>query len=234
MGLFGKAKVEERVEKLDRALQESFARVKGDTETIYQWLQHFHNQALQQQQLIEEQQHVIDDQDVQVSRLQQEAKMLRNEVAQLKETALRLTPENIRKIIDEHYAAGTLLERLRTVEHKLAQLEARHTAARPIVAVQQPQAQETRARLRERIVQKLTRHSKDYVKNVILGLITKYGKISALQLREIVVEEQGLVSRSSFYRILEELEEEAEIQVVSRGKEKVYVAGTSRVHHRKA
>ena len=78
--------------------------------------------------------------------------------------------------------------------------------------------------LKERLMRKLARNSKDYIKNLVLGLVHKYDKMGALQLREMVVEEQGLCSKSSFYRILEEMEKEQSLQVVSDGKHTVYVA----------
>ena len=40
----------------------------------------------------------------------------------------------------------------------------------------------------------------------------------------MVVEEQGLCSKSSFYRLLDEIEEEPEIGVMKKGKEKHYIA----------
>jgi hypothetical protein len=75
--------------------------------------------------------------------------------------------------------------------------------------------------LQDKIVQRITRNSKEYLKGLILNMITKYGRISALQLREMIVEEQGLASKSSFYRLIEELEDENAVVVVSDGKEKV-------------
>jgi predicted nucleic acid-binding Zn-ribbon protein len=80
----------------------------------------------------------------------------------------------------------------------------------------------TRNNLKEKIFRKVTRHSKDYVKSMLISLIKKYDKISGLNLREIVVEEQGIVSKSSFYRLLSEIEEEDGIQVLHEGKEKHY------------
>ncbi len=76
---------------------------------------------------------------------------------------------------------------------------------------------------KERLVQKITKNSKAYVKSVVLSMIKKYGKIAALQLKEMIVDEQGLCSRSSFYRILSEVEKEPEIGVLQEGKEKTYV-----------
>ena len=78
--------------------------------------------------------------------------------------------------------------------------------------------------IREKIIKKITKNSKDYVKNLMLSLIRKYNQISALQLREIVVEEQGLCSKSSFYRLLEEIENEDEVDVLAQGKEKKYIS----------
>ena len=60
------------------------------------------------------------------------------------------------------------------------------------------------------------------MKSLIKSLIIKYGQISALHLREIVVEEQALCSKSSFYRILEELETDEDLTVMHDKKEKKY------------
>ena len=73
-------------------------------------------------------------------------------------------------------------------------------------------------------MRKLARNSKEYIKNLVLSLVHKYTRMGALQLREIIVEEQGLCSKSSFYRILEEMESENSLQVVSDGKHTIYVA----------
>jgi len=80
----------------------------------------------------------------------------------------------------------------------------------------------TKQNLKEKIFKKVTRHSKEYVKSMLVSLIKKYDKISGLNLREIVVEEQGIVSKSSFYRLLTEIEEDEGVHVVQEGKEKHY------------
>jgi hypothetical protein len=84
--------------------------------------------------------------------------------------------------------------------------------------------------LREKIVKKVARRSKDYIKGLLLSAITKYDQISALQLREMIVEEQGLCSKSTFYRILEEIEEEESVSMISRGKEKAYMPKLAAKH----
>ena len=73
-------------------------------------------------------------------------------------------------------------------------------------------------------MKRLTRNSKEYVKSVIISYIRKYERISALQLKDIIVEEQNLCSKSSFYRLLEEVEGIDELGVIKQGKEKHYVS----------
>ena len=84
--------------------------------------------------------------------------------------------------------------------------------------------EEKKRNLKEKIIKRITKNSKDYLKTIIHSYIRKYGKITALQLKEMVVDEQGLCSKSSFYRLLEELEELDEIGVIQKGREKQYVA----------
>lgn len=83
--------------------------------------------------------------------------------------------------------------------------------------------QKQRSYLKEKIFKKVTRHSKEYVKSMLISLVKKYQKISGLNLREIVVEEQGIVSKSSLYRLLIEIEDDENIHVIHEGKEKHYI-----------
>jgi len=80
---------------------------------------------------------------------------------------------------------------------------------------------------REAMVRRITRNSKSYVKTVIVSLIKKYQRIPALKLKEMVVDEQGLCSKSSFYRLLNEIQEESEVSVAHKGKEKEIVFKTA-------
>ena len=45
-----------------------------------------------------------------------------------------------------------------------------------------------------------------------------------MPLKEIVVDEQNLCSKSSFYRLLEEIEQLDDVGVIKHGKEKHYVS----------
>ena len=82
---------------------------------------------------------------------------------------------------------------------------------------------------KEKLVQKVSKNRHDYLKAVILSYIKKYEKISAFQLREMAVEEQNLTSKSTFYRILEEIEQDEGISIMRDGKEKVYVSRLKKI-----
>ncbi len=107
----------------------------------------------------------------------------------------------------------TLIRRINELQNKLDTLERRTISTPP-----------ARNQLKEKIVEQVARNSKQYVKNAIFSLIQKYGNITGLQLKNIVVDEQGLCSRSSFYRLLNEVEQDHPISFAWQGKEKHYLA----------
>ncbi|MDP7323438.1 MAG: hypothetical protein QF632_01605, partial [Candidatus Woesearchaeota archaeon] len=110
-------------------------------------------------------------------------------------------------------------------EHKQSEFFQILEHLRSRVTQLEAQKSTSRASFKQRIIKKIQKSSKDYVKNLILNFIHKYEKISALKLREIVVEEQGLCSKSSFYRILEEIEEtQDDLSVLHQGKEKIFMS----------
>lgn len=75
---------------------------------------------------------------------------------------------------------------------------------------------------KEKLLHKITKNSKEYVKNLILNLINKYQSISSVKLREIIVEEQGLCSKSSFYRILKDLEKGDLVDMEHQDNDRIY------------
>jgi hypothetical protein len=77
-------------------------------------------------------------------------------------------------------------------------------------------------------MKRIAKNSKEYVKSIIFAAIRKYGEIPASKLKEIIVEEQGLCSKSSFYRLLAEIETENELGVIEKGKEKIYLMKSER------
>lgn len=123
------------------------------------------------------------------------------------------SPQEIKQIIDSYYSYDNLHDRIHEISRRLDEIEQKKYEPKQIV--------------KERIIKKIAKNSKDYVKNLIFSLIKKYGKISAPQLKEMIVHEQGLCSKSSFYRLLEELESDEEINIVKQGKEKIFFSKTA-------
>ena len=82
---------------------------------------------------------------------------------------------------------------------------------------------------RDNLVEKVARNSHDYVKAVVQSYVRKYGEISGYQLREMIVEEQNLTSKSTFYRILEGIEQMEDITTIRKGKDKIYLSKASRI-----
>lgn len=249
--IFGK-EADDKVLALERALKDSFSRVRQDTDAIYQWLAWFQQQTAQQQQIVEQQQHDLDDaeqlivkHEQEILRHKQDAQNQRILIERL-QTEMRSVPkdaETIRKIIDAYYDFDATIERVKAIEAKLTRLEQMKSAPAQVVReirhevqalphVQQPavHVEHKMPAFKDKMVQRITRNSKEYLKGLIMSMITKYGKISALQLREMIVEEQGLASKSSFYRLIEELEDEGQATVISDGKEKVLTAGDVKKH----
>lgn len=222
--LFWRDRTDEKLAELHNVLSESFARVKSDATTMSQWVEYLYHLAIEQQRS-------LNDMRSRNTQLQSAVMDLdcfnRRQTDMIKDLQLQLknmpsTPAEIRKIVDAHYSFEPVLARIKHVEEKLSVFEAQkaHIQAPPAVTTLQIQ----RDSLKEKILRRITRNSKNFIKSSILSLIAKYGQISALQMREMVVEEQGLCSKSSFYRLLEELEQKEGIRFIVDGKEKVYFA----------
>lgn len=222
LGLF---KTKERLEEVERSVAQSFSKVRQDTGNLYQWVQYLSRQNDH-----------LTEQNRALKRLVEEQKFALNE---LKVTVQHLprTPAEIKELVETHVNLDPMLDRIRRIEKKIELLEAHRQ--RPLAtetpSVSAPQSTvkqaEPKAALREKLMRKIARNSKEYIKRLILGLVHKYGKVAAVQLREIVVEEQGLTSKSSFYRILKEMEDEGALEVVSQGKHTVYTAAPFTAQH---
>lgn len=89
---------------------------------------------------------------------------------------------------------------------------------------------ESRSRLQERVLRRVSTDGKDYMKDMILTQLRKTPNLRGQRLRERIVDEERLCSRSSFYRLLEELEAEGHVSFVVEGKHKVYVLRNPDLH----
>jgi len=212
----------------DEAVAQSFAKVRQDTDALYQWVSFLY---AQNQQLVE--------QTSVLKRLTEEQKLSLHE---LKVTVNHIpkTADEIKRLVDMHYSLEPVLTRVKHIEQKLELIEMRKerplehhspsvsSAPKPQPVHEVPVVKKPQDAIREKLIRKFARNGKEYVKNLINSMVHKYGKVGALQLREIIVEEQGLCSKSSFYRILEEMEAENLLHVVSKGKHTVYVPAASK------
>lgn len=204
----------ERLSELHNVLRNSFQNVRKDTQNLYAWLTLLYQKNQQQERTIQE--------------------------LQLTLKYIPKTPEEIKNIVDRYYNYQGLLERLNLIKERideLKQIQQQPMQAHQIVQPISPNSAQSKLEnislrlekleskgslMKEKIIRRIAKYSKDFIKTKIYDIIRKYEKVSALQLREIIVEEQGLCSKSSFYRILEELESQDEIETVHDTKEKFY------------
>lgn len=216
--IFFNAKNDERLVELNKRITDSFSLVKQDKELLFKWIDYLYNIVQNQQRMLE--------------RL--------NEKVSVLASAPPLKSDDVKKMVDLHFSQPltNIMDHVRLIETRVRNFELQKLES-PIVRVQQMQPiqpqtvnlqpqtiphvfEDKKAILKNKILKNFVKKSKDYIKNVLLSLIQKYASISSLQLREIVVDEQSLCSRSSFYRLLEELEREDEVVVSHKGKEKIY------------
>ena len=205
--------IEKKLSVINEILKRSFANVKRDTTNIFQWLNYFHRKSMEQEQMI---------------------KQLQMELSYTPKTR-----EEIRRIIDDYYSFESIMAKIREISSKVDELERRqqvdvekfiqypkHKEIYPDISYIEKRLEKLEQKkmtIKEKIMKRLTRNSKEYVKSLIISYIRKYEKISALQLKEIVVDEQNFCSKSSFYRLLEEIEELDDIGVIKEGKEKHFI-----------
>ena len=215
--MFGLFKTAERLKEVDQNTARSFAKVKADINTLSQWVAYLNaeNQKLHEKDSY--MQNIVDDQALQLHNL-------KGDLAHAPKSH-----HEVKKILDSHHDLDPIFKRLKGIEEKIDVLEFQKHRAAPVVhhAPAQPPKSQPSTALKDKLMRRLARSSKDYIKNVILGLITKYGRMTPLQLRDIVIDEQGLCSKSSFYRILEEMEGEKALVQIKEGKKKVFIPASS-------
>ncbi len=224
-----------RMEHMDLVLRHSFSKVKQDTQLMYYWIQYLQSRQQNHEQQLreifsylpsrEEIRRLVDEHYESVDQLQ------RDRSSQIQEDirTLQHSFEELRQKIDgrtQELDKG--LEKLREYDSKIEELRSLiNQPKKTIIGEKKPEESDKSPRnlyLREKIIRSISRNSKDYVKSMVYSMMRRYQKVSGLQLRLMVVEEQGLASKSSFYRILEEIEKESdEITVIREGKEKVYM-----------
>ena len=224
-----------RLFQMNKALSDSFQNVRRDTGLMFRWLQYLYHQNQQQQQVLQDLQNKF----ASISHVPQ---FSRREIqAMVEEHYAQRNPEQSNEVIKQRIAAlesrlavlqerkqeiiqpqneqiSLVLEKISDIGKRLAHLKEKSPSE---IQTERPTYL---MNLKEKVMKKIVRNSKLHIKQVIMNLLEKYDQASGLQLREMVVEEQRLCSESSFYRMLEELEDEGKLKVIQQGKEKTYMA----------
>ena len=206
------SETERRLSQMNLLLVKSFANVKRDTQNIFFWLNFLNQQNQQQQQKIKQ--------------------------LELDLSYIPKRPEDIRKIIDSYYSFDNIMEKIKLLNEKIDNLPLKSssqtiTAPREIYNIEKRLSnleEQRKATIREKVVQRVSKNSKEYVKSLILSYIRKYGQISGLQLKEMIVQDQGLCSKSSFYRLLDEIETMEDIGTAKKGNQKYYLYKQMKAH----
>lgn len=209
---------ERKIVQINHLVARSFSNVKRDTQNIFQWLNFLYQKNMQQENKIKQ--------------------------LELELSYIPRRPEDIRKIIDAYYSFENINEKIKVLGEKVDDLNAKKKsesyAQQPARVIREsPQLgqielrlkhleEQRKATIREKVVQRVTRNSKDYVKSLMLSYMRKYGQIGALQLKDMVVHDQGLCSKSSFYRMLDEIESGEDVTVIRKGKQNYYLFKQSR------
>lgn len=207
-GITIQSRTEKKLSQMHNLLLRSFANVKNDTQKLFQWVNYLNQKNLEQ-------------------------------VSEIKQLKLELSyipkrPEDIRKIIDNYYSYDHLMEKIKILNEKIDSIPRRSEPYTPpytpkmhgLEEIEQRLSdleEQKKATIREKVIKRVTRNSKEYVKQLILSYIRKYTQIGALQLKDMTVYDQGLCSKSSFYRILDEVEAMEDVGTVMKGKQKYYL-----------
>lgn len=209
--LWKKDNSEKKLNQINDTLKKSFANVKRDTTNIFQWLNYFYKKSAEQERAL---------------------RQLQMEISYMPKTR-----EDIRRIIDDYYSFESIRAKIRDLDEKMNELSRKpaqidrnafpskeaHTDI-SYIEKRLDRLEQRKISIKEKIMKRLTRNSKEYVKGIIISYIKKYERISALHLKEIVVDEQNFCSKSSFYRLLDEIEQLEDIGVARQGKEKHYIS----------
>lgn len=212
MGLFSKKK-QEIVQSIHPSLHhqlvaQSFSHVRKDVQNMYDWIRYLHQQNKAQQEHIN---HLAGQVQSQVMHKEELDNRTQAHVRELNSRVFEVE----KRVSQVHQAQAAHPVQTHELVSKIAEVMGNMRA--PSVPYAAPTSS-----LQEKVIKKVQQHSKDYIKTAIRQLIAKYAKMSGIQLREILVEEQALCSRSSFYRLLGELEDDGLVNVLASGKEKVY------------
>lgn len=220
--MFGFASKED-IRQVEDNLRTSFSSVKQDVQHALDWVQYLYGQ---QQLLLQK----VDAQAQQVSAMPKS----RDELKVMVSHAVEQVSERVREVEQRMDGLHRVAARVEVLEQqqvdafaKLRDMQSHLDSHRRQIDVPStfPDVPRQGTMLKEKVIRLAVRNSKDVIKESIMKLVRTHGQISGVALRESIVHEQGLCSKSSFYRILEDLESSPDVTVIDEGKEKRYVWG---------
>src|SRR3989338_8088962 len=132
---------------LHSLLANSFANVKRDTIKLFQWTNFLYQKSLEQERLVRQ--------------------------LQLELSCTPKNPEDIRRVVDSYYSYENLTEKIRMLNEKIDILKEQKAPAKPVVYDVEQRLerleQHKKASMREKIVKRLTRNSREYIKSLVLS-----------------------------------------------------------------
>lgn len=194
------------LEVLDSKLTTSFSNIKKHNENIFEWLDYFNTKITEQQQTISNQNQTFQNIDQKISKIP-------------------LMEYELKRIRESQTETGNMLSNVSELREKLSQvIHNQYGITNEITSINQKMEKPKSKTFKQKLIKKISKNSRKYIKTITINLIHKYENISALKLREIIVEEQGLCSKSAFYRLLSNIEKEEDIEIANHGQEKIYIS----------
>ena len=200
------------VDKIRAHVQNSFQNVRQDTTNLYDWVRYMHERIEEHEQLVVHQQNTI----LELN------KKLQNTLTLESAQELIAGQSALKQVVLLHQRIQQLHKKMSVIatlndlhDSKISELHARLDSV-------QTAAEKKTSVLQDRVLKNIARNSKLYIKNAILTSASKHDKISALQLKELIVDDQQLCSKSSFYRLVGELEKDDRVVVIKDGNQKIY------------
>jgi hypothetical protein len=222
----------ERHSQLRTTMQNSFNHVRKDTDTLFAWVKYL-------KQSHESLQNQSNNHHKYITHLGQRHRVHTNRhdrlMADMRKLRSKVVHRNeLKPAIDEH-VGDVYVQKVRAIDVRVKRLElyllrrlealqqqaAAKRAPQPILTPTLPPKVRLTP-LQQKLVSNVGRVSKDYLKKTVRDLLEKYDRLTGTAMREMIVDEQKLCSRSAFYRILDALRAENSVHVISSGKEKIF------------
>ncbi len=196
---------EQRWEHLDNSLTTAFSKVRQDTQNLFSWISYFHQHLMDHRKETHHLRQKFDEQSHYIRLLHQQTQALEKRLA-LIENKPAPQPQIV-------HIRENIPEQIRTKsEPDVNQIR---TEPEPISNVKRP-------RFEEKVLTRIRTKKKPYIMQKVLDIIGTQS-VSTKELERIIVEEQQLCGRTSFYSYLRELRLKKQISIDEKEFSKVIV-----------